>query len=455
MRVPPPATGGTIDPGGQLVQAGCAVRFGSVVASPRSEPVAWAATNSGLSRMPDPLHETDVRDETAPDPEPSRPSVSAGQPSPGVGSSAASVPAERVAGRDWVAVAGKIAFFLVALFLFVLAIQLMKEGAKALAPALTDSPLFSNAFSTLGAGWLGAYVVLSGSPIAAVALSLFVGGATTQLQTFTMLSGSRLGAAFVVLLVGFLYALRNRGRNRSESIGMGVLALSLTAIVYVPGMVIGYWVLKSGLLDGIRWHASDGVLSLVDYVWGPALDVLTALPGWTLLPFGLAIVLLSFRLLDRVLPQLDGERHGSRVTEWLRRPWPMFLLGCLVATITLSVSVALTLLVPLASRGYVQRREAIPYIMGANITTLADTLIAAMVLGNAVAVQIVLAQAIAVALVSLVLLAFLYRPLVDGVMRLDDWVVASGRRLWLFVVALLFLPAILLTSGIWIGPIAN
>ena len=261
---------------------------------------------------------------------------------------------------------------MVALFLFVLAIQLMKDGAKALAPALSDSPLFSNAFSTLGAGWLGAYIVLSGSPIAAVALSLYVGNATTELQTFTMLSGSRLGASFVVLLVGFLYALRNRGRNRSESIGMGVLALSLTAIVYVPGMIIGYGILKWGWLDGVRWQASGDVQSAVDVVWGPTLDLLTKLPGWTLLPIGLGIVLLSFRLLDRVLPQLDGERHGGKRLEWLKRPWPMFALGCVVATLTLSVSVALTLLVPLASRGYIRRREAIPYIMGANITTLAD-----------------------------------------------------------------------------------
>jgi Na+/phosphate symporter len=133
----------------------------------------------------------------------------------------------------------------------------------------------------------------------------------------------------------------------------------------------------------------------------------------------------------------------------------MFLLGCLVATVTLSVSVALTLLVPLASRGYIKRREAIPYIMGANITTLADTLVAAMVLVNAVAVQIVLAQAIAVAAVSLVLLALFYGRLVDGVMRLDEWLVTSGRRLWLFVTILFVLPAVLLTSGIWIGPIAR
>ena len=352
-------------------------------------------------------------------------------------------------------VALKVATFAVALFLFVLAIQLMKEGAKALAPALEDSPLFSNAVSTLGAGWLGAYIVLSGSPIAAVALSLFVGGATTELQTFTMLSGSRLGASFVVLLVGFLYALRNRGRNRGESIGMGILAMSLTAVVYVPGMLIGYWILKSGMLDGIQWSASGDVLSVVDVIWGPAVDFLTKLPGWALLPIGLGIILLSFRLLDSVLPQLDGERHGSSRVAWMKRPWPMFALGCVVATLTLSVSVALTLLVPLASRGYITRRESIPYIMGANITTLADTLVAAMILGNPVAVHIVLAEAIAVSIVSLFYLAVLYKPLTNSIMALDEWVVSSNRRLWLFVAILFLLPVLFLTSGIWIGPIAN
>jgi len=358
-------------------------------------------------------------------------------------------------GPNVMRVARKLATFAVALFLFVLAIQLMKEGAKALAPTLEDSPLFSNAVSTLGFGWLGAYIVLSGSPIAAVALSLYVGGATNQLQTFTMLSGSRLGASFVVLLVGFLYALRNRGRNRGESIGMGVLALSLTAVVYVPGMLIGYAILKSGMLDGIHWSASHDVLSIVDVIWGPAIDLLTRLPGWTLLPIGLGLILLAFRLLDSVLPQLDGERHGSGRGSWMKRPWPMFGLGCLVATLTLSVSVALTLLVPLASRGYITRRESIPYIMGANITTLADTLVAAMILGNPVAVQIVLAEAIAVSIVSLFYLALLYGPLTRGIMALEEWVVSSNRRLWFFVAILFVLPAMFLTSGIWIGPIAH
>src|SRR5687767_7661772 len=107
----------------------------------------------------------------------------------------------------------KVLSFVGAIFLFILAIQLMKEGAQSIAPRLQGTFPVDNMISTLGLGWLGAYLVLSGSPVAAVALTLFAAGATNELQTFTMLTGSRLGASFIVLLVGFLYAIRSRNRK--------------------------------------------------------------------------------------------------------------------------------------------------------------------------------------------------------------------------------------------------
>jgi sodium-dependent phosphate cotransporter len=336
--------------------------------------------------------------------------------------------------------------FLAALFLFILAIQLMKEGAQAIAPRLQGTFPVDNMVSTLGLGWLGAYLVLSGSPVAAAGLSLFAAGATNELQTFTMLTGSRLGASFIVLLVGFLYAVRSR--NQRESIGMGVLALSMTAVVYVPGMLLGYGILKAGILDGVQWHASSELNTVIDAVWGPLVDLASnALPGPLLFPVGLAVILASFKLLDQVLPSLDGERHAATREHWLKRPWPMFALGCLAALLTLSVSVALTVLVPLASKGYVDRREALPYIAGANITTLADTLVAAMILGNPVGVQVVLAEAIAVAVITLLLLAVAYRPLARAVLGLEEWIVDTTPRLVLFVVGLFLLPVGLLFSG--------
>jgi solute carrier family 34 (sodium-dependent phosphate cotransporter) len=352
--------------------------------------------------------------------------------------------------RRSISILRKAAFGVSAIFLFILAIQLMKSGAKALAPDLKGTFPVDNPVSTLGLGWIGAYLVLSGSPVAAVALSLFAASALTELQAFTMLSGSRLGASFIVLLVGFLYSMRNK--NRAESTGMGVLALSLTAVVYLPGMLLGYSILRSGLISGVHWTASSEVEGLIERIWGPLLDLAKSnLSGWMLFPIGLAVILISFKLLDQVLPQIDSDRAGSRRAAWLKRPWPMFALGCIAALLTLSVSVALTLLVPLAAKGYVDRREAMPYIMGANITTLADTLVAAMILGRPEGVQVVLAEAMAVAFITIVYLLFFYRHLQRMVMALDEWVVASSRRLIGFVGVMFVFPSILLVSGRLIG----
>lgn len=359
-------------------------------------------------------------------------------------------------GPRWRRVAIKLGAFVLALFLFILAIQLMKKGASEIGPRISGSFPFDNGVSTLGLGWLGAYFVLSGSPVAATALTFFSEHTITPLQTFTMLSGSRLGASFIVLLVGFLYAIKAGGRQRGESIGMGVLALGMTALQYVPGMLIGYLLLKGGVLSGIDWTASNELNGAIDVVWGPVRDAIQAVvPAPLLFPVGLGVILLSFKLLDNVLPQLDGERQAELRTHWVKRPWIMFGLGCLVALITLSVSVALTILVPLASKGYVRREEAIPYIMGANITTLADTLVVAMLLGNPVGVHIVLAEAIGVTIVTLLYLGLAYGLISRNVIRLDDWVVQTNARLTSFIVILFLLPVLMLFSGLLIGPITS
>ena len=106
----------------------------------------------------------------------------------------------------------KVGIFVVSLFLFILAITLMKEGARGLAPLVRDSFAVDNPANSLGFGWLFAYVIMSGSPVAAAALTFYDAGIFNQLSAFTMITGSRLGASFIVLFIGFIYVLR--GRNR-------------------------------------------------------------------------------------------------------------------------------------------------------------------------------------------------------------------------------------------------
>ena len=337
---------------------------------------------------------------------------------------------------------------ILAVFLFVLAIQLMKTGAKALAPTLQVTSW--NALATLGLGTLLAYLFLGGKPVTATALALFTAAGLTKLQTFTMISGGRLGAAFIVLLIGFLYA--RRGTNRRDSIGVGVLALSLTAVVYIPAMMLGYGLLKSGVLDGIRLTWTP-LQQTIDLIYGPIVDrVAQLLPDALLLPLGALVIILAIRFFDSLLPEIEDPKRIEQTSHGIRARWPMFFLGFFITLVTISVSVALTLLVPVVAKGQVTRRQAVPYILGANVATMVDNLIISIVNGNAVGVQIVLAEFFAVAIVTAILLAFFYKPLSQSVIALDEWVVDRNSRLWVFMATLFVLPALLIVLGFLIGP---
>jgi sodium-dependent phosphate cotransporter len=338
--------------------------------------------------------------------------------------------------------------FLLALFLFVGALQVMKTGAGALSLLNNDGFLVRNAGSTFGLGWIGALFVLSGSPVAASALTLVAADSINEIEGFAMLTGSRLGAAFVVLLVAVIYALRGGEGNRMAPVSTAVIALSATALIYAPGALVGYGLLNWGPFKGMEMNFPGQFGDLIDLLYGGLIDRIEDLPAALLFIGGLAILLLAFKLLDTVVPEFTDEQvEGSRLG-WLKEKWPMFALGCLVALIAMSVSVALTVLVPLVAKGYVKRADILPYIIGANITTLGDTLLAAFLLDSPAAVRIVLAGILGTALVSVILLAFFYPQIQTGVWRFQRQVVKSKPRLATFTAALFLVPiSIIAISG--------
>jgi solute carrier family 34 (sodium-dependent phosphate cotransporter) len=337
-------------------------------------------------------------------------------------------------------------YFVLGLGLFVTALGLMKAGAEELVPTLDGSIFTDNAWSTFGLGWLGACLVLSGSPIAASALTLLEGGAIDRTQAYTMLTGSRLGAAFVVLVVGAIYAMRRVGSaGRRAPISIGILSLLMTAVVYVPGAVIGYLLLDRGAFDDFDIGTSPSLTSLTDTLFGWAVDIgKDVLPGWALFPAGLVVLLGGFALFDKVLPTIGGEQLEHRPDAWYQRKWPMFLLGSGVCLLTLSVSVALTVLVPLVAKGYLRRANTLPYIAGANITTLIDTLVASVLIGNQDGVRVVVAVTLSVTAWTLFLLTFCYPLVRRGCLGTAKWILVSRRRLGCFVLALFAVPITLI-----------
>jgi hypothetical protein len=340
----------------------------------------------------------------------------------------------------------KVLMAIVALFFFILALELLKKGAGPLGPFLKSTLGIKNATNTLGFGWLVAYGVLSGSPVAAIALSFFDQQVISDVQTFSMITGSRLGASFIVLFVGFLYYLR--GHKRGASIAIGVLCLVVTASIYLPAMAIGYWLLTGGWLDRIQIGDASQLTSVLDVIYDPILAFVTRWLGslpWLIFFVGIGVLLVSFNLLDKALPEMNAERSAfKRIDRLVYRPTAMFILGMAVTSVTLSVSVSLSILVPLSAKGFIRRENMLPYIMGANITTFIDTLFAALVMSGQAAFTIVLVEMVSVALISVLVLLTCYRVYERAVIWLLDLVMLDNRTLGGFVALMLITPVVLL-----------
>lgn len=335
---------------------------------------------------------------------------------------------------------------LAAILLFLLAIAGMKEGADGFRPLLEGHLDVSHAADSMGLGWLMAYLILSGSPVATVAVTLLSAGALSPLQTFTMITGSRLGASFIVLVIGFAYALR--GHERWTALATGVLSLLLTGSLQLLALPVGIFILRQGWFDQVQLPALERLGTGINLTLEPLIRPAAALlPDWVLFLIGVGLVTLSFRLFDQALPPLHLEKTDfGLIPRLVYRREVMFLLGLVITMITMSVSISIGILVPLSTRGYMRRENLIPYIMGANVSTLVDTLLAAVLLGDPRAMVVVLIHMASSTLVSLPIVLLAYRPYARGISYALRWITRRRRNFAVFLGVICVVPAALILS---------
>jgi solute carrier family 34 (sodium-dependent phosphate cotransporter) len=358
---------------------------------------------------------------------------------------AAIAQARRGTGRAAFAVAAgiRVAYVISALALFILALEILKAGAGGLKPVLENISA-DGTLGMLGFGWLGSYIVMSGSPVAAIALSLFGGGTISDTEAFAMINGSRLGASFIVLFVGFLYYV---GRKRDpDSLYIGVVALLVAFTLWAPVVPVGQLILNEGWFDDVRFGSPDVLVSFVDVVYDPIVNRLKDnMHELALFALGIPALLAAFYIFDRALPNLDRPGPAfERFSQHAQRRLPMFLFGSAVTMITMSVSLSLTILVPLTLKGYVKRQHIIPYVMGANIATWIDTLFASLLLDTPRAFTIVFTEMVVGAAISLVVLLLLYEPYQRAILGIARRTTASRQGFAIFLAAILVMPVVLL-----------
>ena len=97
-------------------------------------------------------------------------------------------------------------------------------------------------------------------------------------------------------------------------------------------------------------------------------------------------------------------------------------------------------MVPLSVRGYIRRENLVPYIMGCNISTFIDTLVAGLLLRNPTAAGIVLAEMLSIVVVSGIILLFFFQFYERSVLSFVMWLSETPQRLGVFFVLLFLIP---------------
>ncbi|MGM0399455.1 MAG: sodium:phosphate symporter [Halobacteriota archaeon] len=331
--------------------------------------------------------------------------------------------------------------------LFLFAVQLLGTATEAAEPAIERilRRIVVDDTSALGLGWVASYGLTNGSVVAALSLSLLRSGLVSPSETYFMIAGTRLGGTAVIVLVGAMDYLQNR-RNQSltEGTSLGLLTFVITFSIYIPVTALGAVVLTRH--QSTVFEATTGLgLSIRSLAYlEPVTDAITRALGPTI-TLGVAIALLfgSLWFFDSLLERVHTETVRKYVFRHFKRRWMAFGIGLLITGLTTSVAFSLGVIVPLYNRRFVRRGEMVPYILGANIGTLFDTLVVGFVLETMVGVAIVgLVMGLATFLTVLALVG--YTPYLRFVDVSQDKLLEDRRFFVAFGGILIVLPIVLL-----------
>lgn len=177
--------------------------------------------------------------------------------------------------------------------------------------------------------------------------------------------------------------------------------------------------------------------------------VLGYIPAWLGFVAGCGLLLLALKNCEKYLSAaFAGEVSSSLIRSTFGSTSRAFLAGLIFTILVPSTSVMISMLIPLVTTGVIDTRNYIlPYILGANIGTVFDVMLAALATGNPAAIGVWLVH-LTINVIGALIFLPLIRPFSSSVNRVNEFLTFSKKRTTIFLVLSNAVPAILLIVGI-------
>ncbi len=335
---------------------------------------------------------------------------------------------------------------IVALYFFISAIMLIKESAGLMAEFLAEKIVLVIRDTTSGvfAGWLGTALLHSSGAFDSIVVAFVSSGAMPLALAVSTIIGAELGTTVTPFLISVLNQVRGRKHQDAAfnvTLTHVLYNLFTLAIFYPAELFFGTftWIALQGSNIFVKAPWLNAIPDVLDVAtpWVPI--VLGYIPPWAGLIAGAVMLVLALAGVERYMTEIfNMPRSWNLIRATFQKPLRAFLAGFLFTLLIPSTTVMVSLLVPLATSGVIGAEFYIlPYILGANIGTVFDVMIAAMATGDPIAMGVWLVH-----LSVNVLGALIFLPLMKPFSRLIKATadrVAASPRLTLAITAIFHL----------------
>ena len=332
---------------------------------------------------------------------------------------------------------------ILSIYFFISAIVLVKNSAKVVGVALAETIvlIIRDTTSAVFAGWISTALLHSSGAFDSIICAFTSSGVMPLNLAVGTIIGAEIGTTVTPFLISVLERLKGKGESRAAfNVTMSHVLYNLftLAIFYPMELFFGTFskIAKWGAHQFVKITWLNAVPDLLDTITPWVKPLLGYIGPWAGLVGGGVLLLVALGAVEKYMTAIFSmPRSWNLIRSTFTRPKRAFLAGFIFTLLVPSTTVMVSLLIPLATSGVIKAEYYIlPYILGANIGTVFDVMIAAMATGDPIALGVWLVH-----LTINVVGAMLFAPILDPFARLTTRVadyVSKDPKTTLIITAL-------------------
>jgi len=332
---------------------------------------------------------------------------------------------------------------ILSIYFFISAIVLIKNSAKVVGVALAETIvlIIRDTTSAVFAGWISTALLHSSGAFDSIICAFTSSGVMPLNLSVATIIGAEIGTTVTPFLISVLERLKRKGESRAAfNVTMSHVLYNLftLAIFYPMELFFGTFskIAEWGSHQFVKITWLNAVPDLLDTITPWVKPLLGYIGPWAGLVGGGVLLLVALGAVEKYMTAIFSmPRSWNLIRSTFTRPKRAFLAGFIFTLLVPSTTVMVSLLIPLATSGVIKAEYYIlPYILGANIGTVFDVMIAAMATGDPIALGVWLVH-----LTINVVGAMLFTPILDPFARLTTRVadyVSKDPKTTLIITAL-------------------